>query len=141
MRRREATIDENKYAYEKQTVSTEVIENFKKEFSPKIMLEIEPLLNAILTNMKINQSDKDKLVTSIEQNINLYYYMNTELLIKIINHTHAVVKNLKKLQHKNTIEIDSEEYNQLDKAQKEIYKIRYDNLIERYATYLIQVLS
>ncbi len=140
--RREHTLDTNKFLYEKTAVDvTIVVENFKKEFSPKIMLSIEPLLNAILTNNKLKAEDQELLVNSIHDNINLYYYMNIEILIKLINIAASgnIKEKLKKIKG-NPIDIDKEEYEHLKKDQKQIYEIRFNNLVHRYIQFLIQVL-
>lgn len=142
--RREHTLDSNKYLYEKTTVDvTLVVENFKKEFAPKIMLSIEPLLNAILTNNKLKSEDQEILVNSIHDNINIYYYMNIEILIKLINLT-ATSKFKEKLKKIKDNPIDlldmKEEYEHLKKDQKQIYEMRFNHLVDRYIQFLIQVL-
>lgn len=144
MRRRETTLEDTRYIFEKTSVDvTTVIENFKKEFSAKIMLDIEPLLNAILTNTNIRSEDQEKLITSIHDNINIYYYMNTDILIKIINYAAStdMKKKLKKTRNPIEIsEVNQDEYNNLNKNQKEIYLQRFDNLVDRYIQFLINVL-
>lgn len=144
MRRRETTLEEDQFLFEKTSLDvTAVIDNFKKEFSPKIMIDIEPLLNAILTNPNIRSNDQETLITSIHDQINLYYYMNTEILIKIIDYGGKdMKKKLKKVKGNpiDILDINQEEYNSLKKNQKEIYQLKFDNLVDRYITFLINVL-
>lgn len=145
MRRREATLEETKYIFEKTSVDvTTVIENFKKEFSAKIMIVIEPLLNAVLTNTNINANDQEKIITSIHDQINIYYYMDTEILIKLINYAASadMKKKLKKIKGNpiNILEVNEDVYDNLKKNQKEIYTIRFNHLVDRYIEFLINVL-
>ncbi len=127
---------------------TVIVDQFKKEFPSKTMIVIEPLLNAILTNNNINQEDQEKLVTSVHDQINIYYYMKVDIITKLINYASSLLSNtgadlLKKLKKikKNPIHIDViEEYNTLNKNQKEIYLIRFDNLVDRYIKFLINAL-
>lgn len=146
MSRRETVIEENKYIFEATSVDViSVIESFKKEFPSKTMIEIEPLLNAILTNNKINAEQQEVLVNSIRENINIYYYMNNDILIKLINHVAGsnMKRKLQKIK-KNPIDIldvNEEEYNNLKKEQQQIHLIRFDNTVERYRIFLINVLS
>lgn len=141
--RREAVIEETKHLFEKTSTDvTTVVEDFKKEFPPKIMLTIEPLLNAILTNNNMKSEDQEKLVTAIRDDIYVFYYMNNEVLIKLINDAASsnMVKKLKKLSI-DVEDINLEEFKQLSKNQREIYQLRFDNLVNRYITFLINILS
>ena len=143
MRRRETFIDDTKHIFEKTSTDvTVVVDQFKKEFPSKTMITIEPLLNAILTNNNINADDQEKLITSIHDQINIYYYMNSEILIKLINYAASsdMKKKLKKVK-KNPIDVlDTDEYDSLNKNQKEIYLIRFDNLVDRYIKFLMDQL-
>ncbi len=139
--RRETTLDTNKYIFEKTSADvTTIVENFKKEFEPKIMNEIEPLLNAVLTS-NLKSEDQEKLVSSIHDKINVYYYMNNNILIKLINYAAGpnMISKLKKIKG-NPLNINDIIEENLSKNQKVIFQQRFDNLVERYIEFLINVL-
>jgi len=143
--RRETYIEENKNEFIKTNENVvELVENFKKNHLPKINLKLEPILNAILTSNKLKSEDVEKLYEDVLNNYNLYYYMASDLFLKLFHYVEGITisKNLNKLK-KNVLAgeippqlIIKEEIN---KEMKELYNIRYNNLLLRYIDYLINL--
>lgn len=142
---RETYIEEIKNYFPKTNEDVEkMIEKFKKEHIHKVNIKVEPILNAILTSIKIKDDDKDLLYNDIENNVYIYYYMDKEVFIKLFSYiaNPNLLKSLKKL--KKTIENDEipetlrvKSDEALTKNVKELYNIRYQNLLLRYINYLI----
>lgn len=132
----------------------ELIENFKKEHSFKINVELEPLLNAILTNKNLNTEDKDKLIESIENNIQIYVSMDKNILISLIDYisNNKINNKLKfnnlvyQIQNDNipnelNIKKIYDEYKKLNVKLKDIINIKYKNLLLRYINWLREIFS
>jgi len=143
--RRETYIEENKNEFIKTNENVvELVENFKKNHLPKINLKLEPILNAILTSNKLKSEDVEKLYEDVLNNYNLYYYMASDLFLKLFHYVEGITisKNLNKLK-KNVLagEIPSQLIikNEEIKEMKELYNIRYNNLLLRYIDYLINL--
>lgn len=142
---RETYIEEIKNYFPKTNEDVEkMIEKFKKEHIHKVNIKVEPILNAILTSIKIKDDDKDLLYNDIENNVYIYYYMDKEVFIKLFSYiaNPNLLKSLKKLKKTilndeipETLRVKSDEA--LTKNVKELYNIRYQNLLLRYINYLI----
>jgi hypothetical protein len=150
--KRETYIEDVKFEFAKSNVDVEeIIANFKKEHNYKINIKIEPILNAILSSEKIRDEDKDLLYTDVIGNLNIYYYMDKDVFLKLfyyINGT-SILKKLKTL--KNDIIADKipaalviaplKTEGTLTKDLKNLYHERYNNLLLRYVNYLINLFS
>ncbi len=142
---RETYIEEIKNYFPKTNEDVEkMIEKFKKEHIHKVNIKVEPILNAILTSIKIKDDDKDLLYNDIENNVYIYYYMDKEVFIKLFSYIADpnILKSLKKLKKNilndeipTTLRVKSDEA--LTKNVKELYNLRYQNLLLRYINYLI----
>jgi hypothetical protein len=149
--RRETYIEEIKNDFPKTNENIEeIIAQFKKEHSHKINLKLEPYINAVLTSSKIKDEDKDLIFNDIETHINIYYYMEKDIFLKLFSYIAGtnMLKNLKQLKKEinennlpQTLKItpvkNTEEV--LTKDLKILYNIRYNNLLLRYIDYLINL--
>lgn len=150
--KRETYIEDVKFEFAKVNVDVEeIITNFKKEHNYKINTKIEPILNAILSSEKIRDEDKDLLYNDVIDNLNIYYYMDKEVFLRLfyyINGTN-ILKKLKAL--KSDIVADKtptaliiapvKTEGTLTKDLKNLYHERYNNLLLRYVNYLINLFS
>lgn len=121
----------------------EIVENFKKNHSNKINLKIEPILNAILTSSKLRDEDIQILIDDVHVNTSVYYYMNQNVLLKLLSYISSV-KTLKKLKDDvvndkipSVLMVKNEE--STSKELTELYNLRYINLLIRYIDYLINL--
>jgi hypothetical protein len=121
----------------------EIVENFKKNHSNKINLKIEPILNAILTSSKLRDEDIQILIDDVHVNTSVYYYMNQNVLLKLLSYISSV-KTLKKLKDDigndkipSVLMFKNEE--STSKELTELYNLRYINLLIRYIDYLINL--
>lgn len=121
----------------------EIVENFKKNHSNKINLKIEPILNAILTSSKLRDEDIQILIDDVHVNTSVYYYMNQNVLLKLLSYISSV-KTLKKLKDDigndkipSILMVKNEE--STSKELTELYNLRYINLLIRYIDYLINL--
>lgn len=137
-------------AFASYQVNIEELEKIKNEYGIKYFVRLEPLFSYIKKN-KLSINHNNKLIQSIENNVDLYYYMDINAFIRIINYITSnkegtnIVRKLKEL-HK-TIEEEKIPKKLLNKDVEvaenlvEVYDIRYKALLLKYITFLIQVLS
>lgn len=126
-------------------VNDEELERIKSEYGAKYGVKLEPLYDFITRN-KLDIIYKNKLLQSIEDNVNLYYYMNIEYFINIINYvTVPNVNIVKKLRELHTNIINDKIPKKLLSAPKDvnldIYDIRYKSLLQRYIVFLINIFT
>lgn len=146
---RETIIEESKYGITKINIDiANVTDEFKKTLAPKIYIKIEPILNGILASTKLQTDDKLKWVEDIKNNIHIYYYFDNEIFFKLFHaiESNDLIKKLKtikkdmekqdKIPPNIFIQLKTEEQN-LTKDLKELYLLRYYNLIMRYIDYFI----
>jgi len=150
--RRETYIEETKFELPKTNVDVEeIIINFKKEHNYKINIRLEPILNAVLSSEKIKDEDKDLLYTDIQQNINIYYYMEKDVFLKLFYYIASTtilkkLKTLKQLINDDDVPevllitpLKTEET--LTKDLKKLFNQRYNNMLLRYVNYFINLFS
>jgi len=125
------------------TKNIEELEKIKKEHGLKVYLKLTPLFDYI-NNNKLTIEENNKLILSIMNNIYIYFYMNHEVLILILNYTRVdqlsilyqnVVQD--KIPKKIILKNPNEEH--LSPALKKIYDLRYKSLLLRYITFLQKV--
>lgn len=126
-------------------VNDEELEKIKNEYGVKYGVKLEPLFDFINRN-KLDIVYKNKLLQSLEENVNLYYYLNIEYFINIINYvTVPNVNTVKKLKELHTSLINDKIPKKLLFSPKDvnldIYDIRYKSLLIRYTTFLINIFS
>ncbi len=150
---REESIYEQRHAFDVIPIEAEtIIEDFKKDLLAKIFIEVEPILNSILTHKYLSIDDQHLLITNIKEHINIYYYMgDKETLIKLINHLSSpdhvkILKSLKEKiennQYPKDFKLSSETLKKHPTSNlKEIVQIRYKSLLIRYINYLLTIYS
>jgi hypothetical protein len=126
-------------------VNDEELEKIKNEYGAKYGVKLEPLFDFINRN-KLDAIYKNKLLQSLEENVNLYYYLNIEYFINIINYvTVPNVNTVKKLKELHTSLINDKIPKKLLSSPKDvnldIYHIRYKSLLIRYTTFLINIFA
>jgi hypothetical protein len=126
-------------------VNDEELEKIKSEYGVKYSVKLAPLYDFITRN-KLDIIYKNKLLQSIEDNVNLYYYLNIDYFIAIINYvTVPNVNIVKKLRELHTSLINDKIPRKLVSQPKDvnltIYDIRYKALLLRYTTFLITILT
>lgn len=128
-------------------VNIEELEKIKNDYGIKYYIKLEPLFTYIKKN-KLSMVYNNKLIESIENNVELYYNLNIGYFINIINYITSskeinVVKKLKELQ--NTIVNEKipkkliASTADINDNLVDIFNIRYKALLLRYITFLIQV--
>lgn len=128
-------------------VNIEELEKIKNDYGIKYYLKLEPLFNYIKKN-KLSTIYNNKLIESIENNVELYYNINIDYFVNIINYITSsketnVVKKLKELQSGI---INDKIPKKLTVTNVEltdnliaIFDIRYKALLLRYITFLLYV--
>jgi len=127
------------------TKNVDELEKIKKEHGLKIYLKLTPLFDYI-NNNKLAIEDNNKLIDSIMNNIYIYYYMNNDVLILILNYTLGQIGKLQTLldlvinnKTPKKVMIENNQYEGLSATYKKIYNIRYNNMLIRYVNHLIQL--
>lgn len=123
------------------------LEEFKSNLLLKVYVEIEPILNAILTHKNLSDEQQTLILNDVRKNTNIYYYMgDKETFINLLHYLSS--KPLKDLKELKT-QITNNEYPKLFKIKaetlknlasnnlREIYKLRYKSLLLRYIDHLI----
>src|SRR4029079_5199849 len=145
------SIFEQRYAFDVVPISAEsILEDFKTQFIAKIYIDIEPILNSVLTHKYLSIDDQNLLINHIKNNVNIYYYMgdkNTFLKLIYLLSSPDNIKILKALKDKilsnnypKEFKIPSDTLKKLPTANlKEIVQIRYQSLLIRYIDHLISI--
>lgn len=128
-------------------INDEELEKIKEVHGVKYAVKLEPLFKFIKKN-KLDMVIKNKLIQSIEDNVNLYYYLNIDYFINIINYVTVpnvdIKKKLKELYinlinnkiPKKLLSVPKDINTNLD-----LYDIRYKSILIRYTTLLIKICS
>lgn len=128
-----------------------VLDEFKKSLLLKVYLEVEPLLNAILTHRYLSTNQQHLFLNHIKNNSSIYYYMgDKDIFIKLLNKITSknaiqtikeLKKNIKEDQYPKDLKIPTETLKNLTLNLKEIYRLRYKALLLRYIDHIILLLS
>ncbi|HSW76463.1 MAG TPA: hypothetical protein VLG50_05435 [Candidatus Saccharimonadales bacterium] len=145
MLRREV-IEESQYALpqEAKIESNELIEQFKQEFPLRYQQKLLSILNAIFSHKRLKDADKQMLYHDIVNHINIYYYMNKDVFIKILDvinqptivndiNNATTISELPQSLKPTTIP------ESMSKNVKQVYFLQYRDLLVRYIDYILNV--
>lgn len=118
-----------------------ILIQFKKNHDLKTNQQILPILTALMTS-KFRDVDKQLILNHIENHINVFYYMNKDILIKLIHYIAGpkLLTTLKSLKIRVTKKIPKDLWIPSDDV-KEIYELRYTAILLNYIDYFINLLS
>ena len=129
----------------------DIIENFKATHDPKINLKIEPILNTVITQPNFNDNLKNLLIESINNNVLIYYYMQIDILTKLIYYLTSLkdlstlielLSNNKKIPKSLYIPYQQPTKKTVgEKGSVELYDLRYRSTLLRYCNFLLNQLS
>lgn len=143
---RDITIFEQQHAFETITFdSAKILEDLKNDIVLKKYTEVEPILNAILTHKRLSNDDQLLFINHIKNNINIYYYMgDKDTFIKLVhydkNKLNDLYQQIKQDDYPKDFKITTDTLKSLPTPNlKEIYKIRYKDLLLRYIKHLLNV--
>jgi hypothetical protein len=125
------------------TKNVEELEKIKKEHGLKVYLKLNPLFDYI-NNNKLSVDDNNKLIASIMNNVYIYYYINHEVIILILNNTRVdqlstLYQNVVNDKIPKKLIISNPTYDHLSTTLKKIYDLRYKSLLLRYISFLQNV--
>lgn len=145
LRERETTIegqDEIMLASMATTKNIEELEKIKKEHGLKIYLKLTPLFDYI-SNNKLSVEENNQLIESIMNNIYIYFYINNDLFILILNYIGSNINKLDELEElvvhdkiPKRLMVDNPAHEHLSPNLKKIYHLRYQSMLLRYITLL-----
>ena len=152
---REPVIEESRYAIPDNTHvdGAQLIEDFKNTHVLRVNQEITPILNAILSHKRLSNDDKTLLYENVINHVDIYFYSNKTVLIKIIDLLISgnIIKLLKTV--RDNVEkaeklSDIPKNLRVDKPEnlknatvnvKQVYFLRYQAQIIRYIDYVMSV--
>lgn len=139
--------DKMELAFTTYQANIEELEKIKNDYGVKYYIKLEPLFTYIKKN-KLGQDYNNKLIASIENNVDLYYNLNVAYLISLINYITTgkesdVVRKLKELQKVVATEKLPKKLvvptSDINDNLVDVFNIRYKALLLRYITFLINV--